>query len=87
MEFDRKNAIISFLKEHEGQKFTPYSIAKWLVENYPKEARRKANTSRNKRIIAAKTQEEKIKEVIKAYANEISRGRFNRLLSKLMIWN
>lgn len=37
MEFDRKNAIISFLKENEGQKFTPYSIAKWLVENYPKE--------------------------------------------------
>ncbi|MCC8418213.1 MAG: hypothetical protein LN590_01020 [Rickettsia endosymbiont of Glossina mortisans submortisans] len=82
MEFDRKNAIISFLKENEGQKFTPYSIAKWLVENYPKEARRKANTSRNKRIIAAKTQEEKIKEVIKAYANEISRGRFNEWKSK-----
>ncbi len=82
MEFDRKNAIISFLKENEGQKFTPYSIAKWLVKNYPKEARRKANTSRNKRIIAAKTQEEKIKEVIKAYANEISRGRFNEWKSK-----
>ncbi|MCC8468183.1 MAG: hypothetical protein LN589_05995 [Rickettsia endosymbiont of Eriopis connexa] len=59
MEFDRKNAIINFLKENEGQKFTPYSIAKWLVENYPEEAKRKANTSKNKRIIAAKNSRRK----------------------------
>jgi hypothetical protein len=38
MEFNRKNAIIGFLKEREEQKFTPYGIAKWLVENYPEEA-------------------------------------------------
>ena len=82
MEFNRKNAIIGFLKEHEDQKFTPYKIAEWLVENYPEEARRKAEASRNKRIIAARTQEEKIKEVIKAYAGEMSRGRFNEWKSK-----
>ncbi|CAK6507667.1 hypothetical protein [Rickettsia helvetica] len=82
MEFNRKNAIIGFLKEHEDQKFTPYKIAEWLVENYPEEARCKAATSRNKRIIAARTQEEKIKEVIKGYAGEISRGRFNEWKSK-----
>ena len=38
MEFNRKNAIIGPLKEHEDQKFTPYKIAKWLVTNYPEEA-------------------------------------------------
>lgn len=77
MEFNRKNAITSFLKNNESQKFTPYDIAKWLVENYPEEAKRKANTSKNKEIIKAKTQKEKIKEVTKAYAREISRGRFD----------
>ncbi|HJD65350.1 MAG TPA: hypothetical protein LFW10_04380 [Rickettsia endosymbiont of Diachasma alloeum] len=69
MEFNRKNAIISFLEERAEQKFTPYDIAKWLVANYPEEARRKANSSKNKDILKAKTQEEKIKEVTKAYAD------------------
>ncbi|ABV79654.1 hypothetical protein A1I_06690 [Rickettsia bellii OSU 85-389] len=82
MEFNRKNAIISFLEERAEQKFTPYDIAKWLVANYPEEAERKATTSKNKQIIKARTLEEKIKEVTKAYAAEISRGRFDEWRSK-----
>ncbi len=34
MEFNRSDAIISFFKAHEDQKFNAMQIAKWLVANY-----------------------------------------------------
>jgi hypothetical protein len=77
MEFDRKNAIIGFLKENEDQKFTSYGIAEWLVENHIEEARLKANASTNKRLLEAKTQEEKDKEIIGIYAGEISSSKLS----------
>ncbi|MFV9867318.1 hypothetical protein [Rickettsia conorii] len=77
MEFNRKNAIIGFLKAHEDQKFTSYGITEWLVENHIDEARLKANASTNKRLLEAKTQEEKDKEIIGIDAGEISSSKLS----------
>ncbi|WP_187145912.1 hypothetical protein [Rickettsia massiliae] len=77
MEFNRKNTIIGFLKAHEDQKFTSCGIAEWLVENHIDEARLKANASTNKRLLEAKTQEEKDKEIIGIDVGEISSSKLS----------
>ncbi|AFC70159.1 hypothetical protein, partial [Rickettsia amblyommatis] len=77
MEFNRKNAIIGFLKAHEDQKFTSYGIAEWCVENHIDEARLKANASTNKRLLEAKIQEEKDKEIIGIDSGDISSSKLS----------
>ncbi|MCC8371061.1 MAG: hypothetical protein LN566_07055 [Rickettsia endosymbiont of Stiretrus anchorago] len=82
MEFNRSDAIISFFKAHEDQKFNAMQIAKWLVANYPEEARRKANSSKNKDILKAKTQEEKDKIIIEIYFREFDSKKLSAVRNK-----
>ncbi|HJD60892.1 MAG TPA: hypothetical protein LFV90_01755 [Rickettsia endosymbiont of Columbicola hoogstraali] len=71
-----------FFKTHEDQKFNAMHIAKWLVANYPEEARRKANSSKNKDILKAKTQEEKDKIIIEIYFREFDSKKLSAVRNK-----
>ena len=51
-EFDLKSIIINFLKNNSGREFSSSQIAKWLVNNYPKETERKLQISNNKLLIS-----------------------------------
>lgn len=64
MKFNRNKAIIGFLKNNEGQKFTSREIAAWLVKTYPEEVKRKAENSKNKSILNV-TDPAKIAQIIK----------------------
>lgn len=77
MNFDYKEEIIDFLKNHEEQKFTPNELAKWFVENYPEEAKKKGNASNNKKMLEANTPEEKHRVIIGIYAGEISSSKLS----------
>ncbi|MFV9929643.1 MAG: hypothetical protein AB8U82_01640 [Rickettsia endosymbiont of Haemaphysalis japonica] len=52
--FDRKNAVIEFLKAHPGKEFSNAQIATWIVNTYPDETKRKVQTSNDKRLLSTR---------------------------------
>ncbi len=71
--FDRKTAIIEFLKAHPGKEFSNSQIAEWIIDNYPKEIEQKVQTSNDKRLLSTKNKEAEKKAIIKIYGHELNR--------------
>ncbi|AFC71732.1 hypothetical protein MCC_00110 [Rickettsia rhipicephali str. 3-7-female6-CWPP] len=69
--FDRKTAIIKFLKINAGKEFTASQIAVWIVETYSQEAARKVQTSNDKLLMSVNKMSNTKEIAILLYKNEM----------------
>lgn len=81
LNFNRTNAIVKFLRDNPGKKFTGHEIAAWLGNTYPEEIIRKEQMSKNKILLGITDKAIRKKFVIKLIQNEFN-SNFRTALQK-----